>query len=118
MGAGYVIGIDNDEWAWQNARENLSLNEVEKGEIILGDAHQIGSARFDLILANINRNILLQDMESYSRGLKKGGKILFSGFYESDRDQIEMAAKKVGLKNSGIRTLNQWAVMLFTKELE
>lgn len=116
MGAGYVIGIDNDEWAWQNALENFRLNGVERGEVIAGDAQQIESARFDLILANINRNILLQDMEFYSRGLKNDGKILFSGFYGSDQDQIGKAAISFGLKNSGIRTLNLWSVMLFTKE--
>jgi len=116
MGARYVIGIDNDEWAWQNALENFRLNGVESGEVIHGDSHQIESGRYDLILANINRNILLQDLEIYTRGLKKGGQILFSGFYESDRNAIEMESLEAGLNFTGIRTLNNWAVMLFKKE--
>jgi len=116
MGARYVIGIDNDEWAWQNALENFRLNGVESGEVIHGDSHQIESGRYDLILANINRNILLQDLEIYTRGLKKGGQILLSGFYESDRNAIEMESLEAGLNFTGIRTLNNWAVMLFKKE--
>ena len=116
MGARYVIGIDNDEWAWQNALENFRLNGVESGEVIHGDSHQIESGRYDLILANINRNILLQDLEIYTRGLKKGGQILLSGFYESDRNAIEMESLEAGLNFAGIRTLNNWAVMLFKKE--
>ena len=116
MGARCVIGIDNDEWAWQNALENFRLNGVESGEVIHGDSHQIESGRYDLILANINRNILLQDLEIYTRGLKKGGQILLSGFYESDRNAIEMESLEAGLNFTGIRTLNNWAVMLFKKE--
>lgn len=118
LGAAYVIGIDNDEWAWQNALENFRLNGVDQGEVILGDAHQIDADRYDIILANINRNILLRDMASYSDGLKDGGKILLSGFYETDRDVIEMESRKAGFTFAGIRELNKWAVMLFMKQQE
>lgn len=116
MGAGFVIGIDNDEWAWQNARDNFRQNHIENGEIIPGDASQIEAGKFDIILANINRNILMQDMASYANGLKKDGKILLSGFYESDQEAIKTKARKAGLDFLGLRKLDQWAVMLFIKE--
>jgi ribosomal protein L11 methyltransferase len=115
MGASFVTGIDNDEWAYRNSMENFGINGVRNGEVRLGDALSIGQHRYDLILANINRNILVGDMGLYAAGLKPGGLILLSGFYESDRDSISTAASAPGLAFQGMRTLNRWAVMLFKK---
>ena len=115
MGASYVKGIDNDEWAWRNALENFRMNGVEQGDVLLGDVMQVELGKYDLILANINRNILLQDLPDYAKGLKAGGKILLSGFYESDRDSISKKAGDNGLRFIGIKSLNLWAAMLFIK---
>jgi ribosomal protein L11 methyltransferase len=115
LGASYVIGIDNDEWAWRNALENFSLNGVENGEALLGDAGKVEMGRYDLILANINRNILLRDLPIYAQGLKENGKILLSGFYESDRDAITAKAGEHSLRFNGIKSQNHWAAMLFSK---
>jgi ribosomal protein L11 methyltransferase len=115
MGASYVKGIDNDEWAWRNALENFRLNGVAQGDVLLGDVRQVEKEKYDLVLANINRNILLQDLPDYAEGLKAGGKILLSGFYESDRDSISKKTGENGLRFIGIKSLNLWAAMLFIK---
>jgi ribosomal protein L11 methyltransferase len=115
MGAASVTGIDNDEWAWRNAEENFLLNDVSTGKVFLGDAGLIGDAEYDLILANINRNILMNDLGKYAAGLKPGGNIILSGFYEDDRDPITKIAVASGLEFQGIRSENHWAAMLFTK---
>jgi ribosomal protein L11 methyltransferase len=115
MGARYVIGIDNDEWASHNAVDNFRINEVTDGDVYPGDAALIGRDRFDLILANINRNVLLQDMKAYCEGLRENGRLLLSGFYQKDMESIAVSASGSGLHLTGDRNLNDWAVMLFHK---
>lgn len=115
MGARYVIGIDNDEWAWRNGMENFQINGLPAEHVFAGDASLIRKDRFDVLLANINRNILLQDMKAYADGLRKNGDLLLSGFYKSDIDAISARASEFGLHLSGFRSLNDWAVVLFKK---
>jgi ribosomal protein L11 methyltransferase len=115
MGAGNVTGIDNDEWAWRNGSENFRINGVAAGNVFIGDAALIMPDSYDLILANINRNVLLQDMKAYFTGLRKNGMILFSGFYQKDIEAITASASEQGLHLKGSRTLNDWAVLLFYK---
>jgi ribosomal protein L11 methyltransferase len=115
MGARYVTGIDNDEWAWRNGLDNFRINKVAEGDVYQGDATLIGKDRFDLILANINRNVLLQDMKSYFEGMHDHGLLLLSGFYQKDMDAITASASGLGLQLTGARNLNDWAVMLFHK---
>ena len=88
MGASEVMAVDNDEWAFSNAIENIERNHVSEIRVMHGDAALIGAQQFDLILANINRNVLLSDIPAYASALKKGGTLLLSGFYESDVLQI------------------------------
>ncbi len=115
MGARYVIGIDNDEWAWRNGMENFQINGLPAEHVFAGDASLIRKDRFDVLLANINRNILLQDMKAYADGLRKKSDLLLSGFYKSDIDAISARASEFGLHLSGFRSLNDWAVVLFKK---
>jgi ribosomal protein L11 methyltransferase len=115
MGAAGVTGIDNDEWAEKNALENFRMNDLPHGKIILGDAADIEKDAFQIVLANINRNILLADMKAYAEGMRENGCILFSGFYEEDCKSIREAAEDHGLRFVGTRTRNNWAAMLFTK---
>ncbi len=83
-GAANVDGIDIDEWAYNNALDNLELNGVKNMKIQMGGAELLGDKSYDVILANINRNILLDDMAAYAKVLKPGGTIYFSGFYTED----------------------------------
>lgn len=115
-GAENVKGVDNDEWAWRNSKENFRINGVPSENVFLGDATQIRKNSFDLILANINRNILLQDMKAYYEGLRDDGMLMLSGFYQPDLEAIVSRASEFGLNLSENRTLNDWAVALFIKK--
>ncbi|MEP0480694.1 MAG: 50S ribosomal protein L11 methyltransferase, partial [Nonlabens sp.] len=88
-GAAKVDAIDIDTWCYENALENVERNKTDKVAVILGGAEQLEGKTYDFIIANINRNILLQDIPVYAKSLKKGGTILFSGFYEDDLVHIK-----------------------------
>jgi len=115
MGAGNVTAIDNDEWAWRNGMENFRINDVAAGKVYAGDASLIRPDSFDLILANINRNVLLQDMKAYHSGLRKNGILLLSGFYQQDIESIMASAAENALQFKASRTLNDWTVAIFYK---
>ncbi len=116
MGARSVKGIDNDEWAWRNAQENFMINGLAAQDVYLGDAALIDRGGYDIILANINRNVLLQDMRSYSNGLRSGGQLLLSGFYVKDTEAIKNSTMESGLYFAGSGFLNDWAVVLLQKQ--
>lgn len=115
-GASYVEGIDVDEWAYANALENAERNGVEI-DCKLGDASLLASEgkTFDLVIANINRNILLNDMDKYVAVMKSGATILFSGFYEADVPVLEACANKLGLKLEETKTRDGWCALRFSK---
>lgn len=115
MGAGIVTGIDNDEWAWRNGLENFRINAVTEGNVLHGDATLIEPGLYDIILANINRNVLIQDMKFYSAGLREKGTLLLSGFYQKDIEAIVASASGNSLRYSAFRTMNDWAAILLNK---
>jgi ribosomal protein L11 methyltransferase len=116
-GASELIAIDNDEWAYHNAIENLGLNGVENIQSVLGDASNLDEyGLFDIILANINKNILLNDIKHYSKSLKSGGKIYFSGFYENDLEDIKIECLKNGLVFVKYFVKNNWTAAEFYKQ--
>ena len=97
LGAARTVAIDNDEWAYRNAFTNVELNGVSDIEIILGDALSI-RGNFDVVLANINRNILLRDMHYYVDAMNTNARIFFSGFYTEDLPSIRDEAERLGLR--------------------
>ena len=111
-GAAYVEGIDIDEWAYNNAMENVQRNGVEM-TIRIGDASLLAnqSDKFDLIIANINRNILLNDMASYAAVLNADGTLLLSGFYESDIPALQQHAESLGLQLHQTKSCQSWAAL-------
>jgi len=112
-GASYVEAIDVDEWAYKNALENFELNGV-KVNALLGDASLLaGEKEFDVIMANINRNILLRDMPAYAAVLSEGGSLFVSGFYEHDIDAIKSKAESLGMYLERKLTRNEWASLEF-----
>lgn len=115
LGAATTVAIDNDEWAYRNALDNVRLNDTEDIIVELGDAQSLNERQFDIILANINRNILLRDMHEYVRSLKEGGKIFFSGFYEEDLKLISKEAERLGLTFNSHVTKNNWTAAVFIK---
>lgn len=115
-GATKVTGIEIDRPAYDNAIENVSLNGVNM-ELIHGDASALeGLENADYLFANINRNIILADIDRYAARLKSGGTMLLSGFYEEDIPMIEESASKYGLKESCRLISNRWTALKLIKE--
>ena len=116
LGARQVLAIDVEPWTVENARDNAQENHCRTIECRLGGAEILaGEAPFDIILANINRNVLLEDMAAYVRLLPSGNPILFSGFYEEDLAKITAEATRLGLVYNHHRTLHSWVSVIFTK---
>ena len=114
LGSARTVAIDNDEWAYRNAFTNCELNGISDIEIILGDALSINGS-FDVVLANINRNILLRDMHYYVAAMKSNAHIFFSGFYTEDLDSIKAEAERLGLRYCRHLSRNNWVAAEFVK---
>lgn len=115
LGANPVLGYDIDEWSADNAQHNAALNGVENMSVMLGDASVLNNVedRFDIVIANINRNILIADMPAFRAHMKEGAQLILSGFYEADVPMIEAAAKEHGLSLCDVVTDEEWACALF-----
>ena len=113
-GAFPVSAIDNDEWAYNNALENVQGNNFGDIEVLLGDSSLLAGRKFDIILANINRNILLNDIPVYCESLNPGGKLFMSGFYNEDLPLIQAKANETGLSIMSKRMENNWIATCFT----
>jgi ribosomal protein L11 methyltransferase len=114
-GAGTVTAIDIDRWAYDNAIENLKLNHIENVDVKIGGAELLGIAVYDIILANINRNILLSDIHIYTSVLRKSGVLYMSGFYVEDIPAIAEECARNGLIFSYNATKDNWVAVKFTK---
>ena len=115
LGANRVLGYDIDEWSSENAKHNAALNGVDNLDVLLGDASVLDGVKeeFDVVIANINRNILLNDMTAFRSHLKTGGRLILSGFYETDVPMLEQAAKSNGLTIIDVVTDEEWACAMF-----
>lgn len=113
-GAKEITAIDIDEWSYSNTIENAALNHVDNILVRLGDASLLTDQRFNVILANIQRNILLQDMVAYRNVLSLGGMLLMSGFYNADLEAIEEKAISLGLKLKCTYELSNWCAAGFS----
>lgn len=115
LGANRVLGYDIDEWSSENAKHNAALNGVDNLDVLLGDASVLDGVKeeFDVVIANINRNILLNDMTAYRSHLKTGGRLILSGFYETDVPMLEQAAQSNGLTIIDVVTDEEWACAMF-----
>lgn len=117
LGAKMVLGIDIEPWAYENALENKEANATERTHFLLGDALCIPKTEtYDFVLANINRNILLQDMAHYVQALANKGKLLLSGFLAADIELLDTEAKRLGLKPVCINSRAEWRQLTFEKE--
>ena len=113
-GALKVTGIDIDSWAINSSIENARLNQVTNPEIIQGGAEAIPTAKYDFIYANIQRNILLNDMHLYFKSLKNNGELIMSGFYLEDLNSIKDRANELGLQFVRYSESDQWVAAVFT----
>ena len=115
-GAEKVVAIDIDEWAYTNALENIRLNHTAEIEVALGGAERIAAfAPFEVIFANINRNILLQDMRHYAEALQPAGQLFMSGFYLEDLPIIAEECQRNGLRVEGYKERHNWVAVKVVK---
>jgi ribosomal protein L11 methyltransferase len=108
-GAKQLDAIDIDTWCYENSLENIERNQCVNIKVYEGDASLLGNKKYDVIIANINRNILLQDISVYAKNLEKNGVLLLSGFYTEDIPVIDKEASENGLKLQKTLERNNWA---------
>ncbi|MDR1951622.1 MAG: 50S ribosomal protein L11 methyltransferase [Bacteroidales bacterium] len=115
LGAKFVEAIDNDEWAFENTKENILRNETSDIVVKLGDAENLKGKNFDVVIANINRNILIRDMPIYIQTMSKNAVILLSGFYKSDLNSVAEVCVANGLHYVSHLEKNHWTAAKFIK---
>jgi ribosomal protein L11 methyltransferase len=114
LGGNSVTAFDVDEWSVENGKENFEFNGFPDLEMQTGNIRSVNTMeKYDLILANINKNVLLDEMDVYSQKLFSGGFLLLSGFYEADIPDISLQAIKYDMVLKGQKIRNQWASLLF-----
>ena len=113
LGAKDIVGYDIDEWSVENAKHNAEINGVENMEIYHGDANVLNhiSGIFDIVLANINRNILLNDMAKFKSVMAANGTLILSGFYEEDVPLLLDKAKELGLHEKSRSIDEKWTCL-------
>lgn len=117
LGAKQIDAIDIEEWAFENAGENAQLNGVHNIHPILGDAFELKDkqGKYDIVLANINRNILLQDIERYIESMRDEAELLLSGFYEVDSSVLIDTVLKYGFSLKAKKIKNTWCMLHFER---
>jgi ribosomal protein L11 methyltransferase len=114
LGAEAILAIDNDSWAYENALENVERNNCTRITVMEGGKEKI-SGHFGVIIANINRNILLDQISSYADAAAPGAVLLMSGFYEEDLPVIRASAEENGFQYLAHLSSNRWVAASFTK---
>ncbi len=116
MGASHATAFDIEEWAYLNAVENSELNGCQTGiSLFQGTIEDCPAGTYDIVLANINRNILLREIPVYATFMKPTATLVVSGFYTHDEPDIEAKAAEVGLKATKKRSLNNWSAVVFER---
>jgi ribosomal protein L11 methyltransferase len=115
LGAAAVLGIDNEDWSFENANENVKRNGSKAVDIKLGSLEIASGSSFNIILANINRHILLEYMSVLSEMLEPNGQLLLSGLLKEDRDIIAAAAAGCGMEFQEEAELDRWIALRFHK---
>ena len=117
LGASEVVGYDIDEWSSENAIHNAELNGVDNMKVMLGDASVLKSVegKFDVVLANINRNILLADMPAFVSVMADDSLLILSGFYASDVDLLIEKASSLGLSKIDSKSDSEWTCLVLKK---
>ncbi len=114
-GASEIDAIDIDNWCYLNTRENIERNECSYINVEEGGVELIEGRKYDVILANINRNILLRDLPEYEKSLTENGNIFLSGFYKKDLPVIKKACMKIGLDFVENYERNDWVAAKFSR---
>ena len=115
-GAKSIVAVDNDEFAYENAIENIKNNNIKNVSVLLSDIEEIKDRAFDVILANINKNIILKHLPFYSKLLNKEGVIVVSGLLSVDAEEIQNMAKSCNLYFIDLIEKNNWVSLKFIKK--
>ena len=114
-GAKGVTAIDIDTWSFESTVENARLNNISNLQAKLGDASLLGPETYEVIFANIHKNVIISDLPSYEKVLLPGGQLYLSGFYTHDMPDIKVKAESLGLQETGFHDKNNWVVYSFLK---
>jgi ribosomal protein L11 methyltransferase len=114
-GAKSIIAIDIDTWSFESTVENARLNNILNLEAKLGDASLLGTETFEIIFANIHKNVIVNDLPVYESVLQSGGRIYLSGFYIHGMPDVKAKAESLGLVETGFQEKNNWVVYAFRK---
>lgn len=114
-GAKSISAIDIDNWSFESTVENARLNNILNLEAKLGDASLLGNEIYEIIFANIHKNVILNDLPVYESVLQSGGKIYLSGFYTHDMPDVKTKAESLGLQETGFQERNNWVIYSFEK---
>lgn len=114
-GAKHITAIDIDSWAFDSTVENARLNNIDNLEAKMGDAGLLGNESYQIIFANIHKNVILNDLPVYEKVLQSGGKLYLSGFYKHDMPDVKEKAESLGLCETGFQEKNNWVVYSFEK---
>jgi ribosomal protein L11 methyltransferase len=115
IGAQKVVAIDIEEWAFENALENLALNKCNKILVLKGGAEKIGHEKFDIVIANINKNVLLNDIQFYASSMQKSALLLLSGFFVTDSQSIIDKCKEYSLNYKTLKNKEEWCMLMLEK---
>lgn len=111
-----IVAVDIDKWAYESTKENSKLNETNNIEALIGDITAVDKNKFDIVLANIHKNVLIDDMPKYKELLNYGGILIMSGFYNHDLTDIEHIALKLGFKHLIKKSKNRWIAIAYSKD--
>jgi len=114
-GAETITALDNDKWAFENTFENIQKNNKQNIQVILGGKESIPDTRYDIILANINRNILLDQLTEYSQKITFNGLLIISGILKEDIEILKESAQKYGFKSESDKILCNWVMLAFRR---
>jgi ribosomal protein L11 methyltransferase len=115
QGANQILAIDNNVWAYENSIENVELNGCKNIELVLGEVELIANKQFNVILANINKNVIKVQLESYVQALSNDGLLLISGVLIDDKEEIKSLAASVNLKLKNEQEKDKWSMLVFSK---
>lgn len=116
MCASQIVAIDFDEWAYNNAIENVQLNDITNIDVRLGEIDLVSNEKFDFIFANINRNILLEGIQYYAKAMNKGATLIMSGFYLEDVPVLKSECENNNLSFQKTEQKDNWCAVLCTKD--
>jgi ribosomal protein L11 methyltransferase len=115
-GAKQITAIDNDKWAVENTIENVEINQLNNIEVIMGSKENIPEKKFDIIFANINRNILLDQLDAYAEAIVRKGLLLISGILVEDNEMMKEKAEMAGFHLLKTESLKNWLLLMFERK--